>query len=88
MLIARIPPACVADFQAYEDAVLPLLAAHGGVLQRRLRSDDATTEVHLVWFPSEAAFDRFRTDPERARHGPLMARSGAATELLRLADVG
>ena len=87
VLIARIPAAGVAAFTAYEAQVLPLLAEHGGVLQRRLRSDDGQTEIHLVWFPSDAHFDRYRADPRRTRHAHLMAESGASLERLRLRDV-
>lgn len=86
-LIARIPPDGIATFNAYEAQVLPLLADHGGVLQRRLRTDDGQTEIHLVWFPSEAAFAAFREDPRRTQHAALMTQAGAATELLRLRDV-
>ncbi len=86
-LIVRIPMEGVDAFRDYEDRVLPLLADHDGVLQRRLRTGDGTTEIHLVRFPSEAAFDRFRLDPRRTEHAPLMVASGAATELLRVADV-
>lgn len=39
VLIARIPPDGVAAYQAYEDQVLPVLAEHGGRLQRRLRNE-------------------------------------------------
>lgn len=86
-LIARIPKAGIASFNAYENQVLPLLTDHGGVLQRRLRTGDGTVEIHLVGFPSEAAFDAFRQDPRRAAYAPLMADSGAVAELLRVCDV-
>lgn len=86
-LIARIPEDGIAAFNAYEALVLPLIAEHGGVLQRRLRTDDGRTEIHLVWFPSEAAFAAFRENPRRTRHAALMTEAGAATELLRLLDV-
>lgn len=86
-LIVRIPADGVDAFRDYEDRVLPLLADHGGVLERRVRTGDGTTEIHLVRFPSEAAFDRFRLDSRRTGHAPLMAASGAAAELLRVEDV-
>ena len=86
-LIARIPTEGITPFNDYEAKVLPLLADHGGVLQRRLRTEDGTVEIHLVWFPSEAAFAAFRDDPRRAANAPLMTQSGAAAELLRLQDV-
>jgi uncharacterized protein (DUF1330 family) len=88
VLIARIPTDGIAAFNDYESKVLPLLANHGGVLQRRLRTDDGGTEVHLVWFPSEAHFQSYRNDPERARHTALLTTSQASTELLRTRDVG
>ena len=86
-LIARIPVDGVQAFRAYEDAVLPLLGDHGGVLQRRLANTDGTIEVHLVWFPSPEHFAHFRADPRRAQHAPLLQRSGASTELIEVVDV-
>jgi len=67
--------------------VLPLLAAHGGRLARRLRSADRLVEVHLVEFRSPEAFAAYRDDPSRAAQARLLEASGAATELLELYDV-
>ena len=86
-LIARIPAAGIADFRAYEDQVLPLLAAHNGVLQRRLRGADGGVEGHIVRFSSAVAFDGFPADPRRAHHAHLLERSGAAMESLVMEDV-
>ena len=44
VLIARVPSDGVASFQAYEEAVLPLLSEFGGLLERRLRNSDSTIE--------------------------------------------
>ena len=52
VLIARIPPEGISTFATYEDHVLPLLAEHGGVLQRRLRSGDGLVEIHVVYADS------------------------------------
>ena len=87
VLIARIPPEGVSAFAAYEDHVLPLLAEHGGVLQRRLRSADGLVEVHVLRYPSAAAHASYRADPRRAEHAPELAASGARIELLQLEDV-
>jgi hypothetical protein len=87
VLIARIPPEGISTFATYEDHVFPLLAEHGGVLQRRLRSADALVEIHVVWFPSAAAFARFREDPRRGKHAAELEASGAHIELLHVADV-
>jgi len=48
VLIARIPPEGIEAFRAYEDAVLPLLPAFNGRVERRLRNPDGTIEVHIV----------------------------------------
>jgi uncharacterized protein (DUF1330 family) len=87
VLIVRIPAHGITAFQEYEARVLPLLAEHGGVLQRRLRDDSGATEIHLIRFPSVAHFDRYRADPGRAAHAHLMVASQAETELLRMRDV-
>jgi len=86
VMTARLPAAGIEAFNRYEQAVLPLLAAHGGRLTRRLRSSDGLTEVHLVEFPSTAAFDSYRKDSRHQRWGPLLDESGAAIELLELYD--
>jgi uncharacterized protein (DUF1330 family) len=56
----------VAVFRAYEARVLPLLEQHGGRLDRRLRTPEGTTEVHVLSFTSEAAYRSYLADPERA----------------------
>jgi hypothetical protein len=87
VLIAHLPAEGVDSFQRYELAVLPLLADHQGRLERRLRSADGQTEVHLLSFPSEEQFLRFRDDPQRARHASLLEAACARIELYRLSDV-
>lgn len=87
VLIARIPPEGVSTYATYEDHVLPLLAEHGGVLQRRLRSADGLVEVHVLSFPSAAARARFREDPRRTQHAPELEASGARIELLQVEEV-
>ncbi|PZF97112.1 GNAT family N-acetyltransferase [Micromonospora deserti] len=52
--------------QRYEDAVLSLLGRHGGRLERRLRTGDGRTEVHLLRFASRDGWEAFLADPERA----------------------
>ncbi len=86
-MIARIRPEGLADFAAYEDLVLPLLADHGGRLERRLRSKDGTVEVHVVSFGSRDGLDRYRGDPRRAAAGRLLASSGATTEVIEVDDL-
>jgi hypothetical protein len=87
VLIARIPPDGVEAFRAYEDQVLPLLAEHGGRLQRRLCNETGTLEVHIVSYPSDAVAQAYRSDPRRAAATHLLETSGASVELLSLRDV-
>jgi uncharacterized protein (DUF1330 family) len=68
----------------YEDKVLELLKRHGGRLERRLRSTDGLTEVHLLWFPSRAAYDAFLADPRRAEY---RAEFGASVPTGRMIEV-
>jgi hypothetical protein len=67
---------------AYEDDVLPLLAAHGAeVLYRGRRrpgeDPELPLEVHLLRFPSRAAYDAYLVDPARRerleRHGEVFS---------------
>lgn len=81
-LIARVPAAGIDAFARYEAAVLPLLAEHGAALERRMRTADGTTEIHIVRFPDEAALAAYRADPRRAAAQPELVASGAAIELL------
>jgi hypothetical protein len=85
--VLRVPSDGLAAFQAYEDAVLPLLADHGGSLRRRLRTADGLTEIHLIQFPSAVALDAFRADPRRAAQAPLFEASGATAEMWIVEDV-
>lgn len=87
VLIVRIPPEGIADFRAYEDAVLPLLPEFNGCLERRLRNPDGTVEMHVVSFASEADFQNYRNDPRRAAHARLLEKSAATLELLAVTDV-
>ena len=86
VLIARIPAEGVEDFQAYEDAVLPLLPEFNGRLERRLRNPDGTVEMHIVSFASDADRQNYRNDPRRTSQAWLLEKSRAQLELLAMAD--
>jgi len=69
---------------AYEDAVLPLLADHGGRVEfrgRRTAGQDAAlpVEVHVLSFPDHRALDAYLADPRRAallaEHGDVFTRT-------------
>ena len=87
VLIARIPAEGIADFRAYEDAVLPLLPEYNGRLERRLRNRDGTVEMHIVSFASEADLQNYRNDPRRTAQAPLLKKSSAIMESLPMTNV-
>ncbi len=68
---------------AYEDELLPLLDAHGGVVRFRGRrsNDDPNepAEVHVLWFPDGDALNGYLADDRRlavqARHGAVFDRT-------------
>jgi antibiotic biosynthesis monooxygenase (ABM) superfamily enzyme len=87
LMLARLPADGAAAFDAYESAALPLLAEHGGHLERRLRTLDDRLEAHLVSFASEEGLAAYRADPRRTAAAPLLDSSGAVVELLAVRDV-
>ena len=87
LLVARLPAGGLTDFDAYESAVLPLLAEHGGRLERRLRARDGRGEAHVVAFPDEDAFAAYRADPRREAATPLLRSSGAELDLWPVDDL-
>ena len=87
VLIARIPAEGIADFRAYEDAVLPLLPEFNGRLERRLRNRDGTVEMHIVSFASEADFQNYRNDPRRTAQASLLKKSSAMLERFSMTNV-
>ena len=87
VMVADIPSGAEAGFQAYESAVLPLLPRHGGRLDRRLRTADALTEVHVVSFASQEGFASYLADPERQSHRRLLDGLDVSQRVLRVDDV-
>ena len=87
VLVADVPETSVGGFRAYEDEVLPLLARHGGRLERRLRTQDGRTEVHVLSFADRASYQAYVDDPERTAHRPLLDGSPYEQRLLEVVDV-
>ena len=87
VMVADIPSGADAGFQAYESAVLPLLPRHGGRLERRLRTGDALTEVHIVSFASQDGFESYLADEERQSHQGLLDGLGVTQRVLLVDDV-
>ena len=73
-----VKPGKLAEFEAYERHVLPLLSNYGGRLDARFKPTASSSagerlpdEIHLVSFPDEAAFEHYRNDPQRAAYQHL-----------------
>lgn len=59
---------CDDDLSAYEDTVLALMADHGALVLQRLHGGHEVgdpTEIQVLQFPVERAFDAFMSDPRR-----------------------
>lgn len=83
--IVEMAPGHTEAGRRYEDAVLGLLDRHGGSIERRLRSGDSATEVHVIRFRSRAGYDSFMVDPDRLAH---RANLGDAAPATRVVEVG
>ena len=68
-------------FERYEFVVLGLVPNHGGRVELRVRALDRRSETHLLYFPGEEAFERFRSDPVRLALSSEFERCGARTEV-------
>lgn len=73
--------------QRYEDLALPLLARHGGRLEQRLRTEDSSTEVHLLSFASREGYDAFLADPQRAEYREQLGEVRLSSRVLEVHEV-
>ncbi|MEU4640035.1 GNAT family N-acetyltransferase [Micromonospora sp. NPDC023814] len=71
----------------YEDTVLGLLGRHGGRLERRLRTGDGHTEVHLIRFDTRDGYDAFLADPERVALRAALGDAAPAARVLEVHEV-
>lgn len=86
-LVVDLGAEAVEAFDAYENRVLPLLARHGGALERRLRTADGRTEIHLLSFASRAGYEAYLADPDRAALGHLLDGLDVRRQLWDVTDV-
>ena len=86
VVVADVPSGAEGRFAAYEAAVLPLLPRHGGRLERRLRTSDGRTEIHIVSFTSQEGYESYVADEERQSHTGLLDGLDVAQRVLRVVD--
>jgi hypothetical protein len=88
VVLADLSDAAVPAFQAYEAAVLPLLARHGGVLERRLRSGPGTFEAHVISFADEQGYRAYLADPDRIGVRDLLSGCDVRQRVEVVEDIG
>jgi hypothetical protein len=85
--IVEMAPENVVAGQRYENAVLGLLDRHGGSVERRMRSTDSPTEVHLIRFRSRAGYESFMVDPDRLDYRDRLGNAAPNTRVLEVHDL-
>jgi hypothetical protein len=85
--IVEMAPASAAAGQRYEDTVLGLLDRHGGSVERRLRSTDSATEVHVIRFRSRAGYESFMVDPDRLAYRDTLGDAAPDTRVLEVREL-
>jgi uncharacterized protein (DUF1330 family) len=78
-----------AEFEAYERKVARIMARYGGVIERAIRTSQASDEgldqpfeVHVLTFPSRDRYGAYRDDAERRSLDGDRARIIAKTDIL------
>lgn len=83
----------VAGFEEFERQAARLMARHGGRIERAIRRDaqagspDDPFEIHIVTFPTPAAFDAYRADPDTGMLAALRETIIARTAIVAGHDV-
>lgn len=85
--IVEMAPGNAVTGQRYEDIVLGLLGRHGGSVERRMRSMDSATEVHIIRFRSRAGYESFMTDPDRLAYRDRIGDAAPTTRVLEVREV-
>jgi hypothetical protein len=85
--IVEMAPGSAATGQQYEDTVLGLLDRHGGSVERRFRSVDSATEVHIIRFRSRAGHESFMVDPDRLKYRDRIGDAAPTTRVLEVHEL-
>ena len=81
------------DFEQFETAAESIMRRHGGRLERRIgiasgANPDQPQEVHIVTFPDEASFARYRADADLQALGELRTRAIRHSTIWMGSDLG
>jgi hypothetical protein len=79
--------AALMQFREFERHAARVMARYGGAIERTVfahvdAAPELAREVHVVTFPSAAAFARYRSDAELAELSALRERSVVSTEIV------
>lgn len=85
--IVEMAPGNATTGQRYEDTVLGLLDRHGGSVERRMRSMDSATEVHIIRFRSRAGYESFMADPDRLDYRDRIGGAAPTTRVLEVREL-
>lgn len=85
--IVEMTPGKAAAGQEYEDTVLGLLGRHGGSLERRMRSLDSATEVHVIRFRSRAGYESFMADEDRLGYRDKIGDAAPTTRVIEIREL-
>ncbi|MBX7269283.1 GNAT family N-acetyltransferase [Micromonospora sp. Llam7] len=85
--LVELPDGTVDTGQRYEDTVLARLPRHAGRLERRLRTGDGRSEVHVIRFDTRAGYEAFLADPERAALRAALGDAAPETRVLEVHEV-
>ena len=71
---------CEAEFQQFEASAEKIMRRYGGCIERRIgfrenADADHPHELHIVAFPDQQTFDRYRADPDLQALAELRARA-------------
>jgi hypothetical protein len=77
----------LAEFRRFERHAARVMARYGGAIERTVfahvdASPELAREVHVLTFPSAAAFARYRADSELSELAALRERSVVSTEIV------
>jgi uncharacterized protein (DUF1330 family) len=81
------------EFEQFETAAESIMHRHGGRLERRIAvasraNPDQPHEVHIVTFPDEASFARYRADADLQTLAELRTRAIRQTTIWMGSDLG
>jgi hypothetical protein len=85
--IVQMAPGNIGAGRTYEDFVLARLGAHGGALERRTRTADDGTEVHLIRFSDRTGYESFLADQERHAYRERLGDAAPTTKVIEVRDV-